>query len=240
MRTWATRLLVLGLQLGASSARAQGVEETAASETEPEVRVLPSDPCMRLTLAFSELGTAEARGSCLADTRLADRQDRIDEGVLLLGWGLMNAIAGGAIAGVGGSDRDDYWLAVGIGTGGWGLVNAALALTLLDLGGAGLRAIEEARGLSGESLERAREDAAAAQYQTGTLLAVNAGLDVLYVVSGILMWVIGQQSAPEERALMGYGAAMAAQGTALLGYDVVTWLFATARGERLRTLLRER
>jgi hypothetical protein len=203
-----------------------------------DLRLLPEDPCARLSLALSELDARAARGGCLAEVRLTNRQDRIDEGVVLLGWGALSVIAGGVVAGVGFMDRDDLRIGFGLGTAGWGLVNALLSLGLLDLGDGQRTAIERDRDLSGALLERAREDSAAAQYQTGTILAVNAGLDAFYVVTGILLWIVGESATPQDRGLMGYGVAMASQGAALLAYDTVTWLLAGARGDRLRTLFR--
>ena len=186
--------------LVAPPARAQeatqtAIEETAIEETPPpappapwgsgdddeiparEIRVLPMDPCLRLTLALSELDRQEARASCLASTRLTNREDRIDEGVVLLGFGLLSAIAGGATAVVGANDGDELLLA--------------------------------------------------------------AGLDVFYVATGLLLWVLGREAEPEERWLEGYGLAMTVQGAALLVYDGVTWAFAADRASRMRSLLRE-
>lgn len=206
-----------------------------------ELRLLPPDPCERLTISFavSELDRQEARAGCLAAARLANRQDRIDEGVLLLGFGVMSAIVGGVVTGLAVSGGDDLWTSFGLGTAGWGVINAAFSLALFDVSGAQLDAIEGARGLTSEALVRAREEAAASQDATATLIAVNAGLDVFYIVTGLLMFVIGEQAAPDERWLMGYGAAMAAQGGVLLAYDAVTWGFAADRASRLRALLAE-
>lgn len=204
-----------------------------------ELRVLPMDPCLRLTLALSELDRQEARASCLASTRLANRDDRIDEGIVLLGFGLLSAIAGGATAGIGANDGDDLLLAAGLGTAGWGVVNAAFSAALFDVTGSGLRDIEDGRGLTSEALLRARDEAAAAQDETAMIIAVNAGLDVFYVATGLLLWVLGREAEPEERWLEGYGLAMTVQGAALLVYDGVTWAFAADRASRMRSLLRE-
>jgi len=206
-----------------------------------ELRLLPPDPCERLTISFSvsELDRQEARAGCLASARLANRQDRIDEGVLLLGFGVLSAIAGGVVTGLSVGRGDDLFTSFGLGTAGWGVINAAFSLALFDLGEGQLQAIEGARGLTGEALNRAREEAAAAQDGTATLIAVNAGLDVFYVAAGLLMFVIGEQAAPDDQWLMGYGAAMAAQGGVLLAFDAVTWAFAADRASRLRALLAE-
>lgn len=204
-----------------------------------ELRVLPADPCTRLTLSLSELDRQDARASCLASVRLANRQDRIDEGVVLLGFGLLSTIAGGTIAGIGANDGSDLMLSLGLGTAGWGVINAAFSAALFDVSGSGLAEIEADRVLTSEALVRARERAAAAQDQTATIIAVNAGLDVFYVATGLLLALLGDQAEPEDRWLLGYGLAMAAQGTFLLAYDGVTWAFAADRASRLRALLAE-
>ena len=202
-----------------------------------ELRVLPADPCTRLTLVLSELDAQDARASCLAGVRLANRQDRIDEGVVLLGFGLLSAIAGGVTAGIGAGDGNDLLVSVGVGTAGWGAINAALSFALFDLEGAALREIEDDRSLTSEALLRARDRTAAAQDQTAMILAVNAGIDVFYVATGVFLAVLGQQAEPQDRGLFGYGLAMAAQGAFLLAYDGVTWAFAAERAGRLRALL---
>jgi len=236
-------VLAMVLSSTPSGARAQDAEAVGDEDTiaAPELRLLPADPCERLTISFSvsELDRQSARAGCLASVRLANRQDRIDEGVLLLGFGIMSALAGGVVTGLAVSDGDDLRTSFGLGTAGWGLINAAFSVALLDVGNAQLDAIEGARGLTSEALTRAREEAAAAQDATATLIAVNAGLDVFYVAAGILMFVIGEQAEADDRWLMGYGAAMAVQGGALLAFDAVTWGFAADRASRLRTLLRE-
>lgn len=229
-------------------AAAQEAEPTAqplpAAELEgdppaSELRVLPADPCTRLALVLSELDAQDARASCLAGVRLANRQDRIDEGVVLLGFGILSAIAGGVTAGIGASDANDLLVSVGVGTAGWGAINAALSFALFDLEGAGLREIEDGRSLTSEALLRARDRAAAAQDETAMILAVNTGIDVFYVATGVFLAVLGQQAEPEDRWLFGYGLAMAAQGAFLLAYDGVTWVFAAERAGRLRALLAE-
>ena len=204
-----------------------------------EIRRLPEAPCNRLTLAISALDRRDARASCLASVRLANRQDRIDEGVLLLGFGVLSAIAGGVTAGIGASDGNDFMLSFGLGTAGWGVINAAFSLALFDITGGGLADIDAARGLGGEALVRARAEAAAAQDQPAMIIAVNTGLDVLYIAGGLLLFFLGEASEPDDDFLSGYGLAMAGQGAALLAYDGVTWAFAADRASRLRALLRE-
>ena len=112
----------------------------------------------------------------------------------------------------------------------------------MDLSGAVRRDIEADRAARGADLDAAREDAAREEWRTAAIIAVNAGLDVFYVATGILLAVIGGISSPGEwsygarEGLVGYGAAMAAQGAGLLLYDVVTWLLAQDRGDRTLAL----
>jgi hypothetical protein len=215
------------------------LDRAEASIAPSELRLLPPDPCMRLTLALSELDRQEARASCLASVRLANRQDRIDEGVLLLGFGVLSAIAGGVMTGVALTDGNDLLLSAGLGTAGWGVINAAFSAALFDLTGSGLRDIEDDRHLTSEALLRARDEAAAAQDQTAAIIAVNAGLDIAYIATGLLLYFLGEAARPRDAFLVGYGLAMTVQGGVLLAYDGVTWGFAADRASRLRALLRE-
>ena len=66
---------------------------------------------------------------------------------------------------------------------------------------------------------------------TGTerLLAINCGLDVLYITAGTLMWQRGTRS--DSPRLQGYGPSVILQGAFLLGFDTI-WLAATRRHRR--------
>lgn len=175
----------------------------------------------------------------LAELRRRDRDARIAEGWVLVGYGGASIAAGAVLSGIGAEQGDERMLAAGLGTLGWGAINALFSLFLMDLSGAVARDIEADRDARGADLVAAREDAARDQWSTATLIAVNAGLDVFYVVTGILLALIGDTAGPGDwafgarEALIGYGAAMSAQGGGLLIYDVVTWLFAQDRGDRL-------
>ncbi len=175
----------------------------------------------------------------LAELRLRDREARIAEGWVLVGYGGSSIAAGAVLSGIGAEQGDERLLAAGLGTIGWGAINALFSLFLMDLSGDVARDIEADRSARGADLVAAREDAARDQWSTATLIAVNAGLDVFYVVTGILLALLGDAAGPGDWAydgregLIGYGAAMSAQGAGLLIYDVVTWLFAQERGDRL-------
>ncbi len=196
----------------------------------------PSTTPPSLTLSAPDrLGAVDA--DRLAALRLAHREARTSEGIVLLGYGLASIVAGVLAAGIG--NQDERWLALGLGTAGWGAINALFSVFLFDLGNGRLRDIESGRSLRGDGLDRAREDWAADQYSTAALIAVNAGLDIFYLATGILLFIIGDQMAPDLQALQGYGIAMAAQGTGLLAYDLTTWIAATQRGDQARTLFRD-
>lgn len=223
------RALVLGLVVtcfsGAAIAHAQ--DDTVPS-------VAPSTASLVLS-APERLGATDA--DRLASLRLSHRDARTTEGIVLLGYGLASIVVGALAAGIG--NQDERWLGFGLGTAGWGVINAIFSVFLFDLGDARLRSIESGRSLRGDALDHAREDWAADQYSTAATIAVNAGLDVFYVVTGILLFVIADQRMPDEQWLQGYGIAMAAQGTGLLAYDLTTWIAAAQRGDQARTLFRE-
>jgi hypothetical protein len=174
--------------------------------------------------------------------RLGHREARMNEGWTLVAFGGVSLAAGGILTGVGAAQNDERLLWAGLGTLGWGAINAVFSLFLMDLSGEVRRDIDEDRHARGADLTAAREDAAREQWRTAATIAVNAGLDVFYVATGILLAVLGDLSSPGEwsyaarEGLVGYGAAMAAQGGVLLVYDVVTWLLAQDRGDRTMAL----
>lgn len=196
--------------------------------------VSPSAATLTVTEPESRWGAADA--DRLATLRLAHRDARTAEGIVLLGYGVASIVVGALTAGIG--YQDDRWLGFGLGTAGWGLINSIFSVFLFDLGNGRLRDIEAGRSLRGDGLDQAREDWAADQYNTAAVIAVNAGLDVFYVVTGVLLFVIGDQMLPDQQFLEGYGIAMAAQGTGLLAYDLITWIAAAQRGDQARTLFR--
>lgn len=172
----------------------------------------------------------------LADVRRSHHIERREAGHVLFWTGLASVVGGAAVAGA--LHDDPFWLAFGIGTAGWGAVNAALAIPMLDLSGAGLARIEEDRLLRDEELREARERALRAQERSGALFALNLGLDVFYIASGILLFFLADQIDNHERAenLRGYSAAMTAQGTFLLGFDLVLWIASMGRADRIAAI----
>lgn len=221
----------------------------SAQETgDPSGGSLALTEAQALAAPVSEIGVDEVReeeaeDAALAEElyalRLGDREARLAEGWVLVGYGGASIATGAVLAGIGASNGDERLLWAGLGTLGWGAINAVFSIFLMDLSGSTLRDIEADRSARGDALTEAREDAARDQWNTATVIAFNAGLDFFYVATGILLAILGETAGPGDFAfggrepLIGYGAAMAAQGAGLLIYDVVTWLFAQDRGDRL-------
>lgn len=182
----------------------------------------------------------------LASMRRANLDARANEGWTLIAFAAASIATGAVLAGAGAAAHDDRTLWAGLGTAGWGAINAIFSVFLFDVSGAIARDIEADRSARGADLVAAREDAARHQYGTATLVAVNAGLDVFYVATGLLLFALGDLSDPGDGwtfdgrdALVGYGGAMAAQGAVLFVYDVVTWILAQERGDRLLQMARD-
>lgn len=168
----------------------------------------------------------------LEGLRLAQRDEKRREGFWLLSWGLANTIGGAAAAG---AQRDsDSWLGASITTLSFGAINAALALGLLDLSGRHERAIlNEPRGSTAD-LGHVRDRERAAQLKSGQIFALNAGLDVAYLVAGALLFAIAQKSHKHADWERGAAVAMLGQGTFLLGFDSACWLRSNRRAQQLR------
>ena len=217
------------------AAPALAQDDQAARIAAPPPSVPPSSAAtLSLTLA-DPLG--EANANRFADLRIAHREARNTEGIALLGFGGASIIMGALSAGIG--YQDERWLGFGVGTMIWGALNAAFTLIFFDLDGSLLRNIESGRALRGRELDQAREDWAASQYSTATTIAVNAGLDIFYIVGGILLFVVADQMVPDMQWLEGYAIAMTAQGTGLLAFDLTTWIAAAQRGDAARELFRD-
>ncbi len=96
-----------------------------------------------------------------------------------MGWGVANALAGGAAAIAGRDDR--YWLAAGVTTLSFGVINALLSIGLLDLGGRRRAAVRSGLSRGGVAEERTlteiRDAEIAAQLRSGTTFALNTGRD---------------------------------------------------------------
>jgi hypothetical protein len=176
----------------------------------------------------------------LTDVRLSHQLERREAGIVLATGGLASVIGGAAIAGAG--YEDPFWLAFGLGSIAWGAINAALAIGMLDLGDGGMSRIRGGLELRGDELADAREDALRAQHSTATVFAVNFGLDVFYIASGILLFFLADQIEADHDAqlLRGYSAAMIGQGTFLFAFDLVEWIASNTRADRIGRIERPR
>jgi hypothetical protein len=123
----------------------------------------------------------------------------------LLAWGIASVAGGAALAVVGGARGDRFLRAFGSQTIGWGAIDTALAL-----GGR-----RRARRLLGDP----PADPAAMEREASRIrqiLAVNAGLDVLYIAGGL---AVAAGRGRTDRAARGHGLAAVAQGAFLLVFD---------------------
>ena len=168
----------------------------------------------------------------LEQTRAEQLEGREAAGMVLLGWGALNVVAGATVAVVG---RDEpALLGGGVTAATWGLVNGLLSLFLLDLSGARARDIAEGRHGELTDPEAVREQAVVDQLRSGQIFALNFGLDVFYIGAGVLAFLLAR--AEDEDALAAAGLVSAGQGVFLLGFDLVEWLTANANAEALRAL----
>jgi hypothetical protein len=134
----------------------------------------------------------------------------------LLGWGLLSSAAGLLLIAV----RRGYWFHFGLQALGWGLIDALLAVN-------GRRQARQ-RLAARRDGTRSRSDADRDLQQLQRVLLVNAGLDVLYILSG--RWTARRWRDRADRR--GSGDGIALQGLFLLVYDV---LFAAAIARRRKT-----
>ena len=125
----------------------------------------------------------------------------------LLAWGLASMAGGAALALAGHAGGSSFLRALGSQTIGWGAIDAGLAVA------GRARAARLAADPPDDPEARARE-----AIRTRRLLAVNAGLDVAYVATGL-----GVAAGPGRRdpAACGHGLATIVQGAFLLVFDVV-------------------
>jgi hypothetical protein len=122
----------------------------------------------------------------------------------LLAWGAASVAGGAALAAIGGGRGDPFLRGFGTQTIGWGVIDGALAL-----GGLARARRHRADPPSGDAAER---EAA----RIRRILAVNAGLDVLYIAGGLAVAAGRGRTDPAAR---GHGLAAVVQGAFLLGFD---------------------
>lgn len=182
------------------------------------------------TVAAQPASAPLAAESALMNLRLRQREARRREGFWLLGWGALNAGVGSALAVA--SRESPPALAASLTSVAFGAINAALAFGLLDLSQAKKRAIEG----DAHDFAQQREAALIAQLKSGQGFALNVGLDVFYIASGLLLFGLGQLQGKRWGAAEGAGIAMVGQGAFLLGFDLFAWRAVNRRAEALRRL----
>jgi Family of unknown function (DUF6992) len=130
-------------------------------------------------------------------------EDRLARG--LLAWGGASVAGGAALAVVGAATGNRFLRAFGGQTAGWGAIDAGLAI------GGWARA---RRLLASPSADPSRIAHEASRVRR--ILAVNAGLDVLYIAGGL---AVAAGRGRHDAAARGHGLAAVVQGTFLLVFD---------------------
>lgn len=179
--------------------------------------------CMLLLVA-----SANAQQLSFKDTIAAYNNNRMrtnGKGMLTLGaWGIANMAAGGAGYFAAKNEGWKYFHEMNFA---WGAINTGIA----------------ALGLRGIGKERARKYnylQAHQQYQANKrLYLLNAGLDVLYVGTGVALTEIGRTSTNRKDMLSGFGRSVAIQGVFLLLFDNVMYASHARRNSKWRQLLDE-
>jgi len=174
----------------------------------------------------------------LADLRLESRDVDRGAGLVLFGWGASSVVAGTTLAVVGAARDSTFTLFTGLTHATWGLANALLALTLFDLSGATRADIARSRPLRGDALRDSRDEAIASAYGSALTFAVNAGLDVAYVATGLLLFAFAraQSDADVRDGLGAFGLASAIQGGVLLPFDLTGWIRGVLRAHERRAV----
>lgn len=122
----------------------------------------------------------------------------------LLAWGIGSAVLGAAMLPIPG-----FWRHFGAQAVAWGVIDVVLAI-------AGRRqALLKAEALATHALDEARATREAERFRN--ILLFNAGLDVLYIIAGLL--VTRRYAERPDRS--GLGAGIAAQGAFLLLFDAL-------------------
>lgn len=130
----------------------------------------------------------------------------------LLGWGMGSVVVGAGLA----TAKTPVLRHVGIQAVAWGAIDAALAFS----------GRENARNKLQQGTTDVEQQEEAQRFHL--IVAVNAGLDVLYVLGG--WWLIRRAGTNEARR--GTGLGIVIQGAFLLIYDsALVWAVAQWRGQ---------
>lgn len=120
----------------------------------------------------------------------------------LLAWSALSGLTGAGLI-VWGSP---FWRGFGIQAVAWGLIDAAIALF-------GRRRMSRRRATLDSPEQRARES-----FKLWRLLWLNTGLDVLYIVGGLLLALT---FGANDSAARGHGWGIVAQGIFLFFFDLI-------------------
>ncbi|TVQ26976.1 MAG: hypothetical protein EA383_03780 [Spirochaetaceae bacterium] len=133
----------------------------------------------------------------------ADKRKAVSKNGLtvLLYWGIVNVAAGGAVRLLPFTGADSFWEMMAL----WNVVNVALALSGL-------------RGIRREADSRSIAEEVRKAHRFEKILLFNAGLDVAYMVFGLLL--ISLQTGVFYESYAGWGAAILIQGAFLLIFDI--------------------
>jgi hypothetical protein len=149
--------------------------------------------------------------------RLQHVRERRREGAALFTLGVVGTV-GGALVAIVGRDRPGR-VAFGLTTLSFGAINVPLGLGLLDLRGRARTDVLELTGATPDTVAERVAAWARSERWKRVSFAVNAGLDVLYVVTGALLVALAGRTQHPAGA-RGAGWAMVSQGAALLVYDL--------------------
>jgi hypothetical protein len=152
------------------------------------------------------------RGSAHGRDAFFIRQERMLDP--LLAWALGNTVAGSVLA----VARSGVPRAIGLQAALWGAMETVVV--------AGLQSAARRNAVAARSGELSARVIHAEALWFERVLAINAGLGVLYVAGGALLAVKG--GAP---FLRGTGAGILIQGSALLAYDIGLTIWAALRPE---------
>ncbi len=156
-------------------------------------------------------------GDSVLHTFNVDRISIQQTGMQVLGtWALANIIIGGITSTQAEGENAAFWQM----NAGWNIVNASIA-------GFGFYTQSMPNTLSGTIAE---------QHSIETLLAVNAGLDLAYIVGGFYLREKAKTSDQALR-LRGFGNAIILQGAFLLLFDAALYAVNTHHGKQLQSII---
>ncbi len=215
----ASSLLLLGLGLGLGLNLGEPTLAPTDQDVAPTIQTLAQAPAGAASIegpsasrAGPTTSTATGEGRpeeprIPAELALLDRrQHRIQTAGMatLTAWSIANIVSGAA--GNLATPRGNPWRYAHQMNAMWNTVN-------LTLGAIGLANARKARSKIGRRLG-VRADVA----KTQRIFAVNALLDVAYMLGGVITWELGKDR--ESPRLIGYGASIIGQGAFLMLFDL--------------------